>query len=162
MKTIRIVTAIAAAMLVAGSALAAPPGPTLAGAEAFLRHLYAPYVAGDSKFDPTGDPASQIFDAHLLALIRKDQAASRGEVGALDGDPICDCQDFDRLRGLAIALRADGPGRAFAQVRFVNEGQPDALTYRLTMTRAGWRVSDIGDKDMPSLAGLLMQTYGRK
>ncbi len=126
-----------------------------AGAEAFLRRLYAPYVASNFHFVPTGKLAPTIFDAHLTALIRKDQADAHGEVGALDGDPICDCQDRQRFTALSIKVTPLGPDRARANVTFTNFDAPETLTYTLTKTRAGWRVSDIGEADMPSLVKLL-------
>jgi hypothetical protein len=139
-----------------------------AGPEAFLRHLYAPYVAGDTTADPTGKPAPTIFDARLTALIRRDQANAHGEVGALDGDPICDCQDFGPLKALSIKIqplgphRALGPHRVKASVRFINLNTATALTYELTRTGAGWRVTDIASPDMPSLVGLLKAGTARK
>ena len=129
------------------------------GPAAFLRHLYAPYVAGNTEFDSTGKAAPTIFDSRLTALIRKDRASAHGEVGALDGDPICDCQDFEPLKALSIKVTPLGPSRAKAVVRFRNLDVSETLTYTLTRTGVGWRVTDIASPEMPSLIGLL--TPGR-
>lgn len=155
--SVRVAHAVAAAALaigVAASAAAsddADPG----SAEAFLRGLYAPYLAGSTTVAPTDKAAPTIFDGHLTALIRKDQRNAKGEVGALDWDPICDCQDFERLTALSIKVRPAGPARAVATVDFMNGTTPASLTYTLVAGRSGWRVADIGSKDVPSLVDLL-------
>jgi hypothetical protein len=143
--------AIGLAAGAAGAAPAAAPSTP----EDFLRHLYAPYVSGDQTVSPTGKDAPTIFDAHLTALLRKDQANAKGEVGALDQDPICDCQDFDHLTALSITAKPRSRGRVIADVSFRNGAATTVLTYRLVETRSGWRVSDIGAKDIPSLARFL-------
>lgn len=124
-------------------------------AEAFLRRLYAPYVAGDANINPTGKAAPALFDARLTALIRQDQRNARDEVGALDGDPICDCQDFEPLKALSIAVQPSAAGPTTADVRFTNGARSVSLRYSLTLTRSGWRISDIGSPDQPSLAAYL-------
>lgn len=126
-----------------------------ASPQAFLRRLYAPYLAGDASVAPTGKAAPSIFDARLTALIRRDQRNARDEVGALDGDPICDCQDFEPLKSLSIAARPIGADGASATVSFTNGPRSVTLRYSLTRTRSGWRVSDIGSPDLPSLAAYL-------
>lgn len=151
---VRAVAAAALAACVAASAGASDKaGPETA--EAFLRALYAPYLAGDTKVAPTDIAAPTIFDGHLTALIRKDQANAKGEVGALDWDPICACQDFERLTALSIKVRLVGPRRAIANLHFMNGTEPTSLTYTLVAGGSGWRVADIGSKDAPSLVDLL-------
>ncbi len=122
---------------------------------AFLRRIYAPYVAGDTTADPTGTAAPTIFDARLTALIRQDQVQLPGEIGMLDQNPICDCQDFDRLKLLSIKIYRRGVSRTTADVRFINGDTTSKLTYTLTWSRRGWRVTDIRTPDMPSLVGFL-------
>ena len=151
---------LAALALAASLASTASAAPTAQSAEAFIRRVYAPYLAGKTDADPTGKAAPAIFAPPLLKLIRQDQAAAGGEVGALDSDPICQCQDFDRLKQLSVAVRNVTPGHATAAVRFVNEGTPEMLTYTLVAVGNDWRVADIGAKEMPSLAGLLRKANG--
>ena len=126
--------------------------------EAFLRRIYAPYVRGDQHVSPTGKDAAKIFDVRLSALIHKDQVNAKGEIGALDQDPICDCQDFGRLTALSIKLRQGDQRRAIASVLFLNGSTPASLTYKLVSTRSGWRVADVGSKDIPSLTAFLEKT----
>jgi hypothetical protein len=143
------------AMLLSVGMIAGARATEPESAKAFLHRVYAPYVAGDMSVAPTGKAAPAIFDARLTALIRKDQRHAREEVGALDGDPICDCQDFEPLKSLSIVVRPADPKHASATVRFVNGIRSVSLTYRLSAVRSGWRVADIGSEDMPSLVAYL-------
>jgi hypothetical protein len=145
-------TAVLAAAPLAANAAPGPESP-----QAFLLRLYAPYVRGDHNVSPTGRRAPAIFDAHLTWLIRRDQRMAKGEVGALDGDPICDCQDFEPLKDLSITAQPAGPGRASAVVRFRNGGAAVTLTYTLVAHGLGWRVADIGSVETPSLTAYLEQ-----
>ncbi len=152
--------AAAAALAIAAAAATAADKAEPATAEAFLRALYAPYLAGDQTVAPTDKAAPTIFDRRLTALIRKDQANAKGEVGALDSDPICACQDFERLTALSVKAQPVGPQRATAIVRFTNGTTHTTLTYTLVAGAAGWRVADIGSKDLPSLVELLTKANG--
>ena len=124
-------------------------------AEAFLRRIYAPYLVGDASVAPTGKVVSTIFDAHLTALIRQDQRNAREEVGALDGDPLCDCQDFEAFEAFTVTIQPIDAGHAKARVGFRNGTRSVSLRYTLTLTPSGWRVSDIGSPDLPSLSAYL-------
>lgn len=86
----------------------------------------------------------------------------QGRGGRLDGDPICDCQDFERLTALSIKVRLTGPGRATAEVRFMNGSTRSALTYTLVAQGSDWRVADIASQDTPSLVALLAKANGGK
>lgn len=151
---------IAALLATLSPTLAAAPAQAKpASAEAFLRRLYAPYIAGDTKVDLLGAPATTIFTPPLLRLIRQDQAVPDGEVGALNFDPFCNCQDFDRLTRFSVVVRPQGPGRATGTVRFVNQTTSETITFRLVRTGVRWRIADIGSKDMPSLVALLTSAF---
>lgn len=126
----------------------------LDSARAFARNLYTAYQTGDPDY--LGRKADRIFTQKLLGLIRRDQATTpSGDVGILDGDPICDCQDAAGLRLTHLAINAAGPGRAQAVVTLRFSGEIRPLKLDLVATRAGWRVADIHTSDTPSLAGLL-------
>jgi len=75
-------------------AAAAPQTP-----QAFVSQLYARYR--DERFSPFHH-IDGIFAPPLARAIRLDQKlAGPGEIGALDGDPICDCQDSDGYRPMS-------------------------------------------------------------
>jgi hypothetical protein len=125
---------------------------TVGDAEAFLRSVYAPYRADGKPIDLTGPQAEKILDPSLVALLREDQAAVQGEVGVLDGDPICACQDFD-IRSIQASVRPDGDGKATAIVRFKNFGRAKVTEVRfdLVAIKGAWRIFDIHEKEIPSL-----------
>jgi hypothetical protein len=149
---------------------APPPAINPANAEeakAWLADLYANYADGSNvTFSPLGDQAGNYFDPDMLILMDKDrQATPDDEVGALDGDPVCDCQDFGSLRA-DIAAEANGPDTVHATV-VVNETSPDfmdgdppkppapkTLVYDLIKTSGGWRIRDISFPQGGTLKGL--------
>ena len=146
-------------------------GATDPGPQAFLAGVYAHYpVAGKAHpFDPAGPRASQVFDAPLVALIRRDQRNAKDEVGALDGDPLCDCQDDGGMTWKIAKLVPQGPDKAVAQVRLTFPETPkpriDDLSVEVVKTPAGWRIHDISSRDTPSLRGLFLparRAPGRK
>jgi len=126
------------------AALAAPPAlaQDQASVRAFLADIYRPY-GSEKQQGPSLDHPRRWFEPVLAEAMRRDasQAARRGEVGALDGDPFCDCQDFERFTA-KIGPITLAKGSARAVVRFRN-GRPMTLVYDLVSTRAGWRIRDI-------------------
>jgi len=130
----------ATALLFGGTAApaASVPPPATAGAEAYVRWVYGRYTP-DSQFD-----AEIAYTPGLRALFRLNSRLLGGEVGENnDGDEICQCQDWDKLRIETLTLAPDGPGRAVARVGFVNAGAHEAVTLKLLLTPAGWRVDDV-------------------
>jgi Protein of unknown function (DUF3828) len=122
----------------------------------FLRQLYAPYEKGRAP-NPTGAMAASIFAPPLLALIRRDQALAHGEVGTLDYDPICSCQDYDPLKSLSISVAAPVDNSAQATVSFKSGSDSVAVKYDLVRIGGNWRIADIATKDVPSLRELLVK-----
>jgi Protein of unknown function (DUF3828) len=142
----------AAFLLALGAALPAT-AQTSNHADAFVIGLYDAY-ARDPGPDYAGAGAKSVFSSKLLDLLHRDAALTPpGEVGALDGDPICDCQDY---RIAEVRVRISGsPDVATAAVAFTNYGQPRSLTLDLVREPGGWRVADVHSETLPSLAGLL-------
>jgi hypothetical protein len=113
-----------------------------ASAEAFLTDIYRHYAMGNSSGVSLDHPELW-FEPALADAMRRDAeaVAKRGDVSLLDGDPFCDCQDFDGFQAEIGAIRVDR-GAAHAVVRFIN-GEAISLTYDLQWTSAGWRIRDI-------------------
>jgi hypothetical protein len=133
------------------------------GPRAFVAWLYAQYPTARSEhgFDALGSSMGRIFHPSLIALIKEDQRLAGGEVGALDGDPICDCQDDSALSFTITAVRATDPTRAIATVvRHDLDSRDDAetITLDLAMTDGHWRVYDVETKDTPSLRAYLIKS----
>ena len=145
--------------LLAASLLCVPAAASAQGkaqARVFVTGLYAGYAHGEPNY--LGRQADQVFSPRLLAAIRKDQSDARGEVGALDGDPICDCQDADGLTHVRVEVVDAGPKRARAVARFRLSGQERAVTLNLASVLGQWRVDDVSTAGSPSLARRLRQS----
>jgi hypothetical protein len=130
------------------------PNPT---PEDFVRAIYRQYdIKSPTGPDFTGRHASSVFTPSLVQLIRRDQRQSRGEVGKLDGDPICDCQDPDGLKLTTLQVTAQTPRIATAAVTLTFP--PHEVTHlrlNLVLLPTGWRIDDIATSDTPSLRKLL-------
>jgi len=88
-------------------------------AKSFVESLYRHYVNHGPGLDYSGAKALKYFDASLNALLVADvKAVGPNEVGVLDGDPICSCQDWDGIWDLKIDVQLESPGRALAKVSF--------------------------------------------
>jgi hypothetical protein len=125
-------------------------------AKQFVESLYKLY-AKDGKGVPfTGPQARRDYDSSLLALMRADEKAAAGDVGVLDGDPICGCQDWEGIFDLHIDIQVQRPDRAIATVSF-SLSEPKHRTAadlrHLTMTlvpeNGQWRIWNIRDQSDP-------------
>jgi hypothetical protein len=112
-KMNRIVAWIAAAYL-ASVASPVAAAADAAGARAFAEKLYSHYPSNPNgiEFDPTGKNAREVFDPGLIAAFREDARLARGEVGFVDADPLCQCQDDSGLKPKVVSVRVTGPHAA--------------------------------------------------
>jgi uncharacterized protein DUF3828 len=123
-------------------------------ARTFVEQLYASYTP-DVAPKVLGADASKIFAAPLLALIREDQKRAQGEIGLLDHDPVCGCQDSGRMKTQSISVAEQSRSRARATVNLANAGETKKLDLDLTLENGRWRIADIADPDIPSLVQFL-------
>ena len=116
---------------------------------AFVERLYASYANED--YSPFEHP-ERVFAPGLLAAINEDSKLANGEVGFLDADPICQCQDTSGMRS-SVASVTGSRGQATARVTVSWQGTKDRQDIRLKLTRtpAGWRIADVSTADEPSL-----------
>ena len=122
----------------------------ISNARAFLSHIYAGYHP-DAGLDAIL-PDEEVYTPALIAAMQANSDAYAGEVGYLDGDPLCDCQDTAQdLRQLSFDIQplADGQLRASTQL----DDPQHPLQLQLTLQRHGgsWRVADIATARAPSL-----------
>lgn len=154
-------TATATAVLIGAPVMARSPG--LADAKAFVASVYAHYPTktGPGTFDPTGKNAGEIFDRATAALLREDARLANGEEGAIDADPICQCQDDTGMKVDGIAVSAPGPDRVVAKVRLRFAEMRPAVVVNvdldLVVEHGRWRVHDIRSHDMASLRRALIE-----
>ena len=121
--------------------------------ETFLVELYSNYQDPKADFTPLFDEAPNYFDPEMVALIRQDQKLSNGEILAFEADPICDCQDYDKISADIQILNATAT-TAKAGVVLTDTAAPDtrSLAYDLVKVDGHWRIHDISyAKSYPSL-----------
>lgn len=124
---------------------------------AFIRRVYAGY--DHSGYSPLLNP-EKLFSPKLTAAIRQD--SSGGEVGYLDGDPLCDCQDYDRISANIVSMRRPSAKLATAQVQVtLGPNEVRDLKLSLVLTRSGWRIADVVDPRGHSLLKELRQANSK-
>ena len=130
-------------------ALAVAAAPLAETPKAFVERVYASYR--DRDFSPFVH-AERYFSPRLNAAIKEDARLAKGEVGYLDGDPLCQCQDADGLRSKVLRIRLEGSATALAEL-LLDYPDSTATHVRLTLIRTndGWRIGDVGASDEPSL-----------
>jgi hypothetical protein len=146
----------AAGLALIAALLSPPPlqAQTLDAAKAFTTALYSAYATGSPDY--VGANPERTFSPELLALIRKDQANTpAGEVGILDGDPICDCQDAEGLKLTDVKVVEAGKGAARADVVLAFPSETRSISLDLVAVGGEWRVGDVHTEQTPSLVKLL-------
>ena len=138
-----------------GLSAATAADPNAASAEQFLRGLYAKYTHNGKPTPFVYPDARTIADANMMALLKRDRDKSNGEVGAMDSDPVCRCQDWEAIKVTAVHVTMQGMNAAAADLTFSDLGDVQKLHYSLVWTKDGWRIHDIGAKDEPSLIAYL-------
>ena len=130
-------------LLAAASTAAAQP------ARSFVERLYANYRI--ANYSPL-DHSERVFAPQLDAAIKEDSRLAHGEVGFLDGDPICSCQDTGGMHSKLVSVTMSGAS-ATAHVLLKWDGDKKArdVELKLIHTPAGWRVADVATSDEPSL-----------
>ena len=125
----------------------------------FLDRVYASYR--NSNFSPFKHPG-RYFAPRLLAAINEDSRLAHGEVGYLDGDPLCQCQDTAGLHARVASVRSLGSGRANAEVILdYPDNTPARIRLSLTLTNAGWRIADVSANGELSLLRALTQSNAK-
>jgi hypothetical protein len=129
----------------------------LSSAKAFLVSVYQNYGKGGQGIDQSGPKASKYFHSSLIALLKADVKAVGSDVPvSMDGDLLCDCQDWDGIYDLKIDIQPGGAGRATATVSFSLFDGKDRksedlrkLKITLAVEHGEWRIYDILSKSEP-------------
>lgn len=147
------------ALLAAAAPAAAPVAP--ASPQAFVTSLYAHYRR-NPDYSPLLRP-QDVFAPRLTAAIRRDAALAKGEVGFLDGDPLCDCQDSAGLRATVAPIGQPGPATARVSVDIHFAGN-DRRHLQLSLARVAgaWRIADVASAQEPSLLADLERENSRR
>lgn len=138
----------------ASATTAAASAPSADSARVWVVRLYDRYR--DDSFSPFGAAKPEVFGPEIIhELAENDRLTPEGEMGAIDADPICSCQDPTDMQATVGEVSIQGADRAVAKVKLQWPLPPDPIpsqipdytqnvTLQLQMTPAGWRVRDIG------------------
>jgi hypothetical protein len=113
-----------------------PAGDPCGDPAQFVRGLFAQYAEGVKPIEH-----EVIFDESTLALIKRDHDLAQGDLPWLDYDPICNCQDWDKVA--VTEVRIGWEPMTTAAVTYSNAGKTFREDFTLRCTSAGWRVHDI-------------------
>ena len=150
---------LATYMLMTGCALISSAQGKLVAPDALVAALYRTHDRKHSPFFQTRSRALlyKYFEKNLADLIWKDAVTSKGEVGAIDGDPLYDAQDIE-IKKFGIAKPRFEAGQALVDATFENFGQPKKVTFRLAKGLGGWRIRDISYGEGRTLLGELKES----
>ena len=112
--------------------------------DALVRNLYWEHNHKRSPFFQTRSRALlyKYFERSLADMIWKDAVRSKGEVGAIDGDPLYDAQDTE-IKEFAISKPKYEDMKARVDVSFENFGKKKTIVFVLVNGKTGWRISNI-------------------
>jgi hypothetical protein len=129
-------------------------------AKAFLDKIYAAYKGKKAKGILLDSDASlrRYFEPGLADLMIKDRkdAAKRGDVPDLDGDPFVNAQDWE-IGPVDIMITDTAPDKATATASFRNLDMPTKVIYALVKLKTGWRIADIDWGENGTLRGLYVK-----
>ena len=122
----------------------AAAAPSARDAEKLVTNLYRDHDGNRSPFFQTDSraPLDLYFEPSLAELIWKDVVDAKGEVGALDFDPLYDGQDVDPKNLIIHPAQPDG-ATLRVPVSYDNYGQKRKLTYVLASAGGAWKISNI-------------------
>lgn len=129
-----------------GTAAAASNASAVEGPQQFMNRVLAYEAASNANMRSRSYLV--FFTSRLRAAIRADMRGT--EIGLLDYDPICQCQDDAGQTLRIIAVRTTGRA-SIATVESTSGGERSRITFRLANGREGWRIADIGTASRPSL-----------
>jgi hypothetical protein len=161
MKTFKSIILVAAIFLTAGHSAGAQSAvktvrPT--SPDAMVTELYRQSGKNRSPFFQTRSRAlvDKYFDRRLGDLIWKDAITSKGEVGALDGDPLYNAQDTE-IKNFVVHKPAVANGTAEVKVSFENFGKKQEILFLLSSKNksAGWKIANLKYNDGSNLLGIL-------
>jgi len=140
--------AVSAATVAAPATAPAAGGQDAADVKSFLEGLYAKYATPPTEanaFAPMDKDAPQVFDKAMVDLLAKDAKLNGpDEVGFIDGDWLCDCQDYDKITAAATVQSASAT-EAKATVDFKVFGDAHRNAFDLVKENGAWRVHDVQD-----------------
>lgn len=164
MKISKSIVLLAALFLTANFAGAKPAAKSAiqTSPEALVAELYRQSARNRSPFFQTRNRAlvNKYFEKVLGDLIWKDAIRSKGEVGAIDGDPLYNAQDME-IKHFVIHKPDSDKGKSGdgteVKVTFENFGAKKEILFVLRRGTGpwGWKISNIKYDDGTDLLGIL-------
>lgn len=137
---------------------AALPQPTLAieNPSTFLARIYDTYSHDDISAAFIGETGpKRIASERFIAVLEEDQALTLpGDMGYLDADPICQCQDYQNLVVTKINILSNDDKQAHAAVTFrtfSDASHTTTTTFNLVVENGQWFIDDIFGADKKSV-----------
>lgn len=131
-----------------------------ADAERHIADLYKQHDAKKSPFFQSTDRArvDAFFTKATADLIWHDSRNSKGEIGAIDFDPLYDAQDLDK-KNFAVGPATVKGDSATVVASFTNYGAKKRVTFLMKMQDGSWKVDDIKYDGGHNLVKLLKDAY---
>lgn len=129
--------------------------------EQLVEKLYKKHDSENSPFfqDRNRGLVDEFFTKRLADMIWKDAVESKGEVGALDFDPLYNAQDTeisDFNIGKSEVGKSEIEGETVTvPVTFTNFGEKQTIKYLLTKENNVWKIGNIGYKDFTLISVFL-------
>lgn len=126
--------------------------------DALVKDLYNRHDAEKSPFFQTEDRAlvDKYFDKALADLIWKDAIVSKGEVGALDSDPLYNAQDTE-IKNFSVGQPQVTGDKAEVAASFENFKKKETITFMLVKQNGDWKIFDINYGGGDTLLGIFKQ-----
>ncbi len=112
--------------------------------DALVAELYKSEKKKASPFfqDKNRALVDHYFSKELGDLLWKDTIDSKGEVGALNGDPLYDAQDME-IKDFVIHPAKTEEGKTTVLVTFANFKEKKSITFHCVQQGGVWKISDI-------------------
>ena len=132
------------------------PALAIEDPSAFLQRIYSTFSNDDLSTPPLGGHGPQrIASKNFIAVLDEDQElTSPGNIGFLDANPICQCQDYQNLVVTKITILSNDNKTAHAAVTFrafSDNSSTTTTTFNLVVENGRWFIEDIFDSDQNSV-----------
>jgi len=113
-------------------------------AENFIRSIYASYENGAS-LNIFAAQTRPLLSPTLLILFDEEGTLPLEGPGVLDGDPFCDCQNYEKLKIHSIVIKKIDPAKKIVTVSFsIFDNEPNKVVeYHLLKINGLWCIDDI-------------------
>ncbi|MDE1162969.1 MAG: DUF3828 domain-containing protein [Acidobacteriaceae bacterium] len=119
----------------------------------FVDGIYA-WDSNDQADDPL--PDEKVYTPALIHLFHDDQRrAGKGNIGKLDFDPLCSCQDAGGLKYALGPISMSGFTTSKVTVHLSDSNFSSNITLFLRRTPKGWRIDDVQTNKIASLRQFL-------